>query len=1211
MLRIAILLAAVLASSAVARAADAPPSYSQVHAVFAKHCLACHDAKEAEGGYVMDALASVLKGGDTGPAIVPGKSADSLLVKLIEQKKEPYMPPPKKAAKLSDAEIALVSAWIDAGAKADGPGDAPVTSASRPATLPTIATTVAPRQPVQAVAFSGKANLMAVALPGVVEIRPADGSGVVRRFGGHAGAVNAVAFSADGAVLAAAGGDVGTGGQVKLWDVAAGTLVRTIAGHKDAIYSLAISPDGRTLATGSYDQDAALWDVGTGNHLRDLKGHNGAVLGLSFRNDGKVLASAGADRTIKLWDVASGKRLDTRSEPTKEQNAVAFSPDGTRLAAAGVDNRVRVWKVSPTAAENTNPLVLSQFAHEGAILRLAWAADGRTVVTSADDLTVKVWDLSPDGKELTQKALLPKQSDWPTGLALGAADKTVVVGRLDGSLGVYTAADGKLAPPAKPELSAVEPRGVQAGRSVTLKLSGKNLAKLTAVRPADTKKGEGLTLRLAPPAADAVGDEFTAARVEVTVGEKVRRGTYGLIATGPGGDSAAVNLYVDDVPQVDAQPRVDTPAAAQSVATPADVWGAFTARGDAHHFAFDAKAGRTVVLDAAARSMGSKAAIVLTVLDAAGKSLASADRYDLDPDALLAFDPPADGRYVVRVANRGSGAMAADLFYRLSITDSPFVTGAMPLAVPMGKTSTVRLAGYNLPPDASVTVSAGAAGSETPVPLDPAMRRRKPVSVVASTASESAEVEPNDKPEQAVATHVAPFGISGTLSAPKAGVPDVDLFRFTAAKGKAYVIETVARRRGSPADTKIEVLHPDGKPVDRVKLRAVRDSNVTFRPFDANAAGGRFVNWEEMDLDQYMYLSGEVVRLFRAPQGPDSEYVFYPGSGGRRRGYFDTGSAAHALDEKTYIVEPHAPTDPPAPSNGLPTFSIPYVNDDASLRDADADSRLTFAAPADGDYLIRVTDVRGFGGDRFVYRLAVRESVPDFSVSTDLVNAAVPAGGGRNFAVRVNRVDGFEGPVKVDIKGVPPGFVVSTPMRIEASQGEAIGTIFQTGGPATMPAMAGEPFRAEISAMVDGKPVGKPAIDLGKPIVGGKSPVRVWLLPDDPATAAKAAPASAPANRPAEIVVPAGGFVAAWLKVDRDGFKGPLSFDVENLPRGVIVSDIGLNGVLINDGESVRQIFIQAAPWVFGEARPAHSRAREVGGPTSTPVWVRVAPPSR
>src|SRR5215208_7157171 len=83
-------------------------TYAQVHAVFAKHCLSCHDAKEEEGGLVMESHALLMKGGDTGPAIVPGKADESLLLKLVRHEKKPYMPPPKKGDKLADSEIALI-----------------------------------------------------------------------------------------------------------------------------------------------------------------------------------------------------------------------------------------------------------------------------------------------------------------------------------------------------------------------------------------------------------------------------------------------------------------------------------------------------------------------------------------------------------------------------------------------------------------------------------------------------------------------------------------------------------------------------------------------------------------------------------------------------------------------------------------------------------------------------------------------------------------------------------------------------------------------------------------------------------------------------------------------------------------------------------------------------------------------------------------------
>ena len=121
-----------------------------------------------------------------------------------------------------------------------------------------------------------------------------------------------------------------------------------------------------------------------------MSGHNGCVRDLAFRPDGRILASASADRTVKLWDVATGERRETLSQPIKEVYCVAFSTDGKRLFAGGADNRIRIWEINENAAENTNPLLVSKFAHEGAILKLVFSSDGRLLLSSGEDRTVKI-----------------------------------------------------------------------------------------------------------------------------------------------------------------------------------------------------------------------------------------------------------------------------------------------------------------------------------------------------------------------------------------------------------------------------------------------------------------------------------------------------------------------------------------------------------------------------------------------------------------------------------------------------------------------------------------------------------------------------------------------------------------------------------------------------------------------------------------------------
>ena len=201
------------------------------------------------------------------------------------------------------------------------------------------------------------------------------------------------------------------------------------------------------------------------------------------------------------------------------------------------------------------------------------------------------------------------------------------------------------------------------------------------------------------------------------------------------------------------------------------------------------------------------------------------------------------------------------------------------------------------------------------------------------------------------------------------------------------VCETDAARRGSPIDTKIEVLDQTGQPIERLLLQATRDSYIEFRGIDSQTVDVRVKNWEEMELNQYLYQAGEVNRLFRLPRGPDSGFHLY-GWAGKRIGYFDTTPTTHPLHEPCYIVEPHAPGTELVPT-GLPVFALYYANDDDGRRLLGRDSYVMFTAPADGVYLIRVSDVRGGDGDRFAYRLIVRRPQPDFQVSVSLANESV------------------------------------------------------------------------------------------------------------------------------------------------------------------------------------------------------------------------------
>jgi mono/diheme cytochrome c family protein len=88
--------------------------------IFQTRCVVCHGKRKQEGGLDLRSQASRMKGGKSGPAIVPGKPDESLLLKRITSGQ---MPPPKLLVEYfvrppSDAEVALLRKWIAGGALA-------------------------------------------------------------------------------------------------------------------------------------------------------------------------------------------------------------------------------------------------------------------------------------------------------------------------------------------------------------------------------------------------------------------------------------------------------------------------------------------------------------------------------------------------------------------------------------------------------------------------------------------------------------------------------------------------------------------------------------------------------------------------------------------------------------------------------------------------------------------------------------------------------------------------------------------------------------------------------------------------------------------------------------------------------------------------------------------------------------------------------------
>ncbi len=470
------------------------------------------------------------------------------------------------------------------------------------------------------------------------------------------------------------------------------------------------------------------------------------------------------------------------------------------------------------------------------------------------------------------------------------------------------------------------------------------------------------------------------------------------------------------------------------------------------------------------------------------------------------------------------------------------------------------------------------------------------------------EQEPNDAAGDSGLlpglTATPPITVSGSIAHPD----DIDLVRFHGRRGETQLVEINAARSGSKLDSRLEILHADGSPVERAVLQATRDSWLTFRGKDSNQSDDfRVHNWMEMELDEYLYVGGEVVRLWLYPRGPDSGFKVYPGSGVRRT-YFDTTAITHPLGEPAWIVAALPPGTQPS-ANGLPVFRIAHDNDDAANRRLGTDSQVLFTPPADGDYLARVSDVRGFGAtsptENWKYTLTIRPPRPSFTATINAKDIAVSPGSGREIPVSVIRDEGFEGPVRVRIENLPAGFTFHGPVEIEAGQERAIG-ILRAAADALSPDEAADAMvSVQASAMIEGREFVQVLGTLGDLKLAEKPKLTVEILDAD----GKGSPLP---GEPLLFRIHPGETIQARVRANRHDFADRIELGGDdcgrNLPFGCYVDNIGLNGLLIVEGQVEREFFITASRIAKPGQRLFHLRATADGGQCSEPVVLEVVP---
>jgi hypothetical protein len=611
----------------------------------------------------------------------------------------------------------------------------------------------------------------------------------------------------------------------------------------------------------------------------------------------------------------------------------------------------------------------------------------------------------------------------------------------------------------------------------------------------------------------------------------------------------AIEPYYGESP--DREPN-NTPEEAVDTYLPTILVGTISKPGDIDYYKIAVKDGEQLVFQNAGRELGSTLEPVIGI-------------YDINQNLLRAFGADGghetnsfeytfakSGTYYIRVSDYEEGGNAKH-FYRIKVGHFPLVVAAFPLGLQKGKTAEVHLTAYNLG-DGKAEVK-GEPSSEDmravtfrpQAPKGGAAFNR--VKLAVGSEPEILASETNTTLARAQAVDV-PVTVNGRLKSTE------NYYRIRARQNQELVFEVNANRLGSPLDSLLEILDSQGAPVERATVRCVLETSTTLSDRDSSDRGIRISSSTGLAVGDYLMIGSEIIQVEAMPRGPDDDF-FFRGYGGQRVAYFDTTPEAHSVDQAVYKIQVYPPGKQ-FTANGLPVAHLMFRNDDGGPGYG-KDSLLHFTAPADGDYIVRIRDVRKTTGADYAYRLTMREPTPDFALNVAPRNPNVPVGGRIPITVTVLRQDGFDGPIEIALRNLPTALHAT---RAVIAPGQVSTTLILS---------ADDNARLDRAAPLD--VVGRAQLGNGWAERWANREDKLKLIslmpkPDIVMTA-----------ETKEVVLEPGGTAEVEVSLQRNNdFGGRVPVEVRNLPPGVRVLDVGLNGVLINETENRRKFVLEALP---------------------------------
>ncbi len=740
---------------------------------------------------------------------------------------------------------------------------------------------------------------------------------------------------------------------------------------------------------------------------------------------------------------------------------------------------------------------------------------------------------------------------------------------------------------AQPFITTIAPLGAQRGTTATMTIEGSNLTGASEVLWNKPGLASKLTFntetpREIPKLAEGQTGQLVIDRLvrnkltlETMIAADAAPGIYNYRIKTPMGTTNLGAFVVTALPDVAEKEMNDSLLDAQMIALPASIGGAMGKAGDNDYFKFNVAKGQTLVFQVLAAAFGSRLDSVLTLLDGQGKTLASNDSGNGGADSLLGYTFFEAGEYVIRITEfEKQKPVGMGMGYRLNISESPYIASVFPMGLQQGSTTEIEAAGFNLGNERKFKLTAKPQATWDDVLLfKPTLAKGEAIAPLRLPIGRDPEVMETKEAHNILATAqtlAIPSTINGNIHNLKGKTGEEDFYKFTAKKGQTIIFEVAAQRFGSALDSVIEIMDANGQLVPRAAIRAEWETKLTLRDKESSGAGIRIESWNGVKPGDFMMAGNELMQVDRLPKGPDEDTFFVADPfNGDRIGMLETTPEGHAINSPIYKVSVHPPGTRFS-ANGLPTVTLYYRNDDGSAMYG-KDSRLTFTAPTDGEYGLKLGDVRGLHGYNFGYRLSAHEPRPDFSIVADLLNPNVPLGAARPITVTANRMDGFAGDIDVKLSELPAGWTASTG-TIKAGQTSTVLILA-----ASEKAVGGFPLKVQGSALMGKQRVVRNVDTHEKLSLVSTAPTPELTVFTDVQ----------------RLTVEPGGTVSMTASIKRHkGFAGRVPIEVRGLPHGIITTDVGLNGILITPTETAMRFTFEVQPWVKPGEQPFYIVAR-------------------